>query len=73
MDNNGRRAALLYATGDLFACRRCCDLAYASQQKNALLRNVSRSQKKRMRLGGSPDPFERNKTDSVMPLQTMGL
>jgi hypothetical protein len=27
--------------GELFACRKCCDLAYASQQKNLLLRNVS--------------------------------
>ena len=32
-----------------------CELAYASQQKNPLVRNVSRSQKIRMRLGGSPE------------------
>ena len=51
----GRRVAVLYAAGELFACRCCCGLAYASQQKSPLVRNVSRSQKIRMRLGGRPD------------------
>ena len=31
----GRRVAVLYAAGELFACRRCCALAYASQQRPA--------------------------------------
>jgi len=53
----GRRVAVLYLAGELFACRRCCALAYASQQKDPLVRNVSRSQKIRMRLGGTPDLF----------------
>jgi hypothetical protein len=47
----GRRVALLYAAGELFACRCCCGLAYASQQKDLLVRNVSRSAKIRARLG----------------------
>ena len=32
----GRRVAVLYAAGELFACRCCCGLVYASQQKNPL-------------------------------------
>ena len=55
--NCGRRVAVLYLTGEAFACRCCCGLAYASQQKDPLVRNVSRSQKIRMRLGGSPNLF----------------
>ena len=39
---------MLYGTGELFACRCCGGLAYASQQKDPLIR---------MRLGGSPDLF----------------
>ena len=50
-----QRVAVLYAAGELFACRCCCELAYASQQKDPLIRNVSRSQKIRMRLGGRQD------------------
>jgi hypothetical protein len=53
----GRRVAMLYLAGELFACRRCCGLAYASQQKDPLVRNVSRSQKIRARLGGPCDLF----------------
>ena len=49
----GRRVAVLYAAGDLFACRHCYGLAYASQQESR--RFISRSRKIRMRLGGSPD------------------
>src|SRR5205823_11886957 len=51
----GRRVAILYDAGDLFACRRCCDLTYASQLESALHRGISRSRKLRVRLGGSPD------------------
>jgi hypothetical protein len=53
----GRRVAVLYAAGELFACRICCNLAYESQQGSPVLRSLSRSQKIRVRLGGSPDPF----------------
>jgi hypothetical protein len=53
----GRRVAMLYLVGELFACRCCCNLAYASQQKDPLIRNVARTLKIRARLGGSPDPF----------------
>ena len=34
----GRRVAVLYCAGELFACRRCYRLAYASQQQTPLLR-----------------------------------
>jgi hypothetical protein len=51
----GRRVALLYGAGELFACRRCYGLAYASQQESARFRSIGRSRKIRMRLGGSPD------------------
>jgi hypothetical protein len=50
-----RRIAILYDAGDLFACRHCCDLAYASQLEGPLHRGISRSRKLRIRLGGGPD------------------
>ena len=53
----GRRVAVLYAAGALFACRSCYDLAYESQQGGPALRSISRSLKIRVRLGGSPDPL----------------
>jgi hypothetical protein len=56
----GRRVAVLYGAGDLFACRGCYRLAYASQQENPMDRGFSRAQKIRMRLGGTAnllDPF----------------
>jgi hypothetical protein len=49
----GRRAAVLYGAGELFACRRCYGLAYASQQENPMHRGISQAQKIRMRLAGS--------------------
>jgi hypothetical protein len=52
----GRRVAVLYAAGALFACRSCYNLAYESQQGSPALRSLSRSLKIRMRLG-SPDPL----------------
>jgi hypothetical protein len=54
----GRRAALLYAAGELFACRRCYGLAYASQQESPGLRKIRRSRKIRMRLGGGANLCE---------------
>ena len=50
----GRRVAVLYAAGELFACRCCYRLVYDSQQ-SPLFRNIRRAQKIRMRLGGNPD------------------
>jgi hypothetical protein len=50
----GRRVALLYAPGELFACRRCYDLAYESQHEAVHNRGLGKAQKIRMRLGGSP-------------------
>jgi hypothetical protein len=48
----GRKAAILFGPGDVFACRRCYGLAYASQQETPRFRNISRARKIRMRLGG---------------------
>jgi hypothetical protein len=56
----GRRVALLYGASELFACRHCYGLAYASQQESTRYRDISRSRKIRMQLGGSAnllDPF----------------
>ena len=56
----GRRVAVLYGAGQLFACRGCYGLAYLSQQQSPRDRNLSRAQKIRMKLGGSPslaEPF----------------
>ena len=50
----GRRVALLYGTGELFACRHCYGLTYASQRKALYFRDLGKAQKIRMRLGGSP-------------------
>jgi hypothetical protein len=54
----GRRVAVLYGAGELFACRRCYGLAYESQQETPMQRGVSKAQKIRMRLGGSVNLFE---------------
>jgi hypothetical protein len=54
----GRRVALLYAAGELFACRRCYGLAYASQRECLRLRGLGRAQKIRIQLGGSGNMFE---------------
>jgi hypothetical protein len=51
----GRRVAVLYPAGDLFACRHCYGLSYASQQESPQSRFIRRSRNTRMRLGGSPD------------------
>ena len=54
----GRRVTKLYGAGRLFACRHCYRLAYASQQESAHRRGLGKSQKIRMRLGGSPNMLE---------------
>ena len=54
----GRRVALLYGAGELFACPRCYGLAYASQQETPMYRGVGRAQKIRIRLGGSANLCE---------------
>ena len=54
----GRRVALLYLAGRLFACRRCYGLAYESQQESLWCRGLGKAQKIRMQLGGSPNPLE---------------
>src|SRR5215467_8412402 len=50
----GRRVALLYGAGELFACRCCYGLAYTSQHEGSYFRDLKKAQKIRMRLGGSP-------------------
>jgi len=50
----GRRVAVLYGAGELFACRRCYGLTYASQREALYLRDAGKAQKIRMQLGGSP-------------------
>jgi hypothetical protein len=54
----GRRAAILYCAGDLFACRQCYCLSYESQQQTPLHRGLEQARKIRMRLGGSADLLE---------------
>jgi hypothetical protein len=54
----GRRVAVLYGAGELFACRRCYGIAYASQQESSLYRWLRKAQKIRKRLGGSSDIFD---------------
>jgi hypothetical protein len=51
----GRRTAILYGAGELFACRRCYGLSYASQQQTPRHRGLEQARKIRMRLSGSPD------------------
>ena len=50
----GRRVAKLYGAGKLFACRRCYDLAYQSQNEAPDGRLTLKAQRIRMKLGGSP-------------------
>lgn len=56
----GRRVAKLYRGGDVFACRHCYGLAYASQQQSPVDRSSNQAKSIRLRLGGSQclfDPF----------------
>ena len=54
----GRRVAVLYGAGELFACRSCYGLAYESQQEDLPGRAQLKAQKIRMRLGGSECPAD---------------
>ena len=47
-----RRVAILYG-GNIFACRRCYELAYQNQRESDLDRGLHRAQTIRMKLGGS--------------------
>lgn len=49
-----RRAVKLYQRGR-YACRKCCNLAYASEQAGRSYRPLLKLQKLRMRLGGDPN------------------
>lgn len=49
---------LLYGKGELFACRHCYGLTYASQREPSHLRGFGKAQKIRMRLGGGPESEE---------------
>lgn len=56
----GRRVSKLYAGVRLFACRHCYNLAYQSQHEPPHGRALLKTQKIRMKLGGSPsltEPF----------------
>jgi hypothetical protein len=50
----GRRVAVLYGAGRLFACRRCKGLAYASQGESGDDRAARRADRIRKRLGWMP-------------------
>lgn len=54
----GRRVAKLYAAGKYFACRRCYNLAYASQSEDRSSRSMRNAQKIRERLGGGASMME---------------
>jgi hypothetical protein len=56
----GRRVAILYLGGAVFACRHCYQLGYQSQTEAPYLRAISRAQAIRIKLGGSAnlnEPF----------------
>lgn len=52
----GRRAGKLHLAGhpSTFACRRCHDLAYVTQQEGLKFRGLSRANRLRVKLGGQP-------------------
>ena len=56
----GRRVAILYLGGSVFACRHCYQLSYNSQRDPPYMRALSRAQAIREKLGGSgsmAEPF----------------
>lgn len=50
----GRAVVKLFCPGHYFLCRRCLNLAYASQSELPHDRALRRANKRRMRLGGEP-------------------
>lgn len=50
----GRRVAILYLGDQIFACRHCYRLAYASSRENAGDRATRRADRLRLRLGWEP-------------------
>jgi hypothetical protein len=54
----GRRVAVIYSTGGLFACRVCHGLSYASQREPLRHRGLAKARKVRAQLGGSADMFD---------------
>ncbi len=54
----GRRVAILYAAGEIFACRHCHGLAYATQQQSPTDRSYTRARKIRTQLGASLNLLE---------------
>jgi hypothetical protein len=63
----GRRIAKLYGAGTYFLCRRCHQLAYASQREDRYDRALRRANNIRMRLGGEPG------IASVFPARPKGM
>jgi hypothetical protein len=58
--NCGRRVALVYSGGGVFACRHCFGLVYDCQNETPSLRAIRRVRKIRMRLGAGfsfAEPF----------------
>jgi hypothetical protein len=56
----GRRAAILYSRGGIFACRPCQRLSYECQAETPRLRKIRRARKIRMSLGAGfsfAEPF----------------
>ena len=54
----GRRVAKLYYDGDQFLCRQCTGLSYRCQSEGPFSRNLRRSDKIRLRLGGPRSSLE---------------
>jgi hypothetical protein len=54
----GRRVAVLYCAGELFACRHCCGLAYTSQHESLHHRALGKAQKIWMQFGGTANMFD---------------
>ncbi len=53
----GRRVGVLYFKGKEYRCRKCCGLAYTSQNETADIRAIRRAHKIRRLLGGQANSF----------------